>query len=39
MLIVYAIKQSEEADEAVHSTGWEVFLDGLIASGVAVVAT
>jgi putative DNA methylase len=39
MLIVYAIKQSEEGDEAVHSTGWEVFLDGLIASGVAVVAT
>ena len=39
MLIVYAIKQSEEEDEAVGSTGWEVFLGGLVDAGIAVVAT
>lgn len=39
MLIVYAIKQGEEADESVGSTGWEVFLGGLVDAGLAVVAT
>jgi putative DNA methylase len=39
LLIVYAIKQAEEADEAVGSTGWEVFLGGLVDAGLAVVAT
>lgn len=39
ILIVYAIKQAEEAEEGIHSTGWEVFLGGLVDSGMAVVAT
>jgi len=39
LLIVYAIKQSEEDDDAVGSTGWEVFLGGLVDAGLAVVAT
>jgi putative DNA methylase len=39
MLIVYAIKQGEEADESVGSTGWEVFLGGLVDAGLTVVAT
>lgn len=39
-LIVYAIKQAEEADEdTLHSTGWEVFLGGLVDAGLAIVAT
>lgn len=39
-LIVYAIKQAEEGeDEALQSTGWEVFLSGLVDAGVAIVAT
>jgi putative DNA methylase len=37
ILIVYAIKQSEEADGA--ATGWEVFLGGLIDAGLSIVAT
>lgn len=39
LLIVYAIKQAEEADETVGSTGWEVFLGGLVDAGLAIVAT
>src|SRR5262249_1131467 len=39
LLIVYAIKQSEEADEAIQSTGWEVFFGGLVDAGLAIVAT
>ncbi len=39
LLIVYAIKQAEEEDKSVGSTGWEVFLGGLIDAGLAVVAT
>ena len=39
MLIVYAIKQSEESDEGVSSTGWEVFLGGLADAGLEIVAT
>ncbi len=39
-LIVYAIKQAEEADEdTLQSTGWEVFLGGLVDAGLAIVAT
>ena len=37
MLIVYAIKQSEEAEGT--ATGWEVFLGGLVDAGLSVVAT
>lgn len=37
ILIVYAIKQSEEADGT--ATGWEVFLGGLIDAGLSIVAT
>lgn len=36
-LVIYALKQSEGA--LGESTGWEVFLDGIISSGMAVVAT
>lgn len=39
ILIVYAIKQSEESNELVGSTGWEVFLGGLVDAGLSVVAT
>jgi putative DNA methylase len=39
LLIVYAIKQAEEADQAIGSTGWEVFLGGLVGAGLAIVAT
>lgn len=39
MLIVYAIKQSEESEEGVSSTGWEVFLGGLVDAGLEIVAT
>jgi putative DNA methylase len=39
MLIVYAIKQTEESDNAFGSTGWEVFLGGLVDAGLSVVAT
>jgi putative DNA methylase len=38
-LIVYAIKQSEESEEALGSTGWEVFLGGLVDAGLVIVAT
>lgn len=37
--IVYALKQSEDASEDGGTTGWEVFLGGLIDGGLAVVAT
>lgn len=37
ILIVYAIKQSEDADGA--ATGWEVFLGGLVDAGLSIVAT
>jgi putative DNA methylase len=37
MLIVYAIKQSEDADGT--ATGWEVFLGGLIDADLSIVAT
>ena len=39
LLIVYAIKQAEEANDGVGSTGWEVFLGGLVDAGLAIVAT
>lgn len=39
MLVVYAIKQSEEAADGMESTGWEVFLGGLVDAGLTVVAT
>jgi len=39
VLIVYAIKQAEETGEAVGSTGWEVFLGGLVDAGLTIVAT
>lgn len=39
MLVVYAIKQSEDSEAGVRATGWEVFLGGLIDAGVSVVAT
>jgi putative DNA methylase len=39
MLIVYAIKQAEESEDGVRSTGWEVFLGGLLDAGLSVVAT
>jgi putative DNA methylase len=38
-LIVYAIKQSDEAEDSTKSTGWEVFLGGLIDAGLSIVAT
>lgn len=37
--VFYAFKQSEEVAEGQVSTGWETFLDGLLASGLAVQAT
>ena len=39
MLIVYAIKQGQETDDTLGSTGWEVFLGGLVDAGLSVVAT
>jgi putative DNA methylase len=39
LLIVYAIKQAEEAEDALRSTGWEVFLGGLMDAGLSIVAT
>jgi putative DNA methylase len=39
ILIVYALKQAEEAEETVRSTGWEVFLGSLIDAGLSIVAT
>lgn len=36
-LVIYALKQGEAATGA--GTGWEVFLDGVLASGMSVVAT
>ena len=38
VLIVYAIKQAEEIGETVGSTGWEVFLGGLVDAGLKIVA-
>jgi len=38
VLIVYAIKQAEEIGETVGSTGWEVFLGGLVDAGLMIVA-
>jgi len=37
--IFYAFKQSETRDGETSSTGWETFLDGVLRSGFAVVAT
>lgn len=37
--IVYALKQSEESDDGDASTGWDVFLSGLLNAGLSVVAT
>jgi putative DNA methylase len=37
--IFYAFKAVESSDEGVTSTGWETFLDGLLAGGYAVTAT
>jgi putative DNA methylase len=37
ILVVYAIKQSEDLDGA--ATGWEVFLGGLVDAGLSIVAT
>lgn len=39
VIIVYAIKQSEEGGKNNRATGWEVFLDGLIDAGLSVTAT
>ncbi len=39
VLIVYAIKQAEEIGETVGSTGWEVFLGGLVDAHMMIVAT
>ena len=39
VLIVYAIKQAEQSDDMTSSTGWEIFLDGLVEAGLAIVAT
>jgi putative DNA methylase len=39
IVIVYAIKQAEEIDETIGSTGWEVFLGGLVDAGLMIVAT
>jgi putative DNA methylase len=39
MLIVYALKQAEDSEEAIRSTGWEVFLGGLIDAGLLISAT
>jgi putative DNA methylase len=39
ILIVYAIKQAEESDETTRSTGWDVFLAGLVDAGLTIVAT
>ncbi len=35
----YAFKQSESDDAGTASTGWETFLEGLLVSGLAIVAT
>ena len=37
ILVMYALKQAESGKR--QATGWEVFLDGLIASGLSIVAT
>jgi putative DNA methylase len=39
VIIMYAIKQAEESEGGVRSTGWEVFLGGLLDAGFSVVAT
>ena len=39
VLIVYAIKQTEQSGAAGESTGWEVFLRGLVDAGLTIVAT
>lgn len=39
ILIVYALKQADENDGGQVSTGWEVFLGGLIDAGLSIVAT
>ncbi|MGH6679179.1 MAG: hypothetical protein ACREDL_09675, partial [Bradyrhizobium sp.] len=39
ILIVYALKQTDEKDSGQVSTGWEVFLGGLIDAGLSIVAT
>ena len=38
LLVIYALKQ-KESSQGGGSTGWEVFLDGLLSAGFAVVAT
>ena len=37
--IYYAFKQSEISDEGISSTGWAAFLDAVLRSGYAIVAT
>ena len=37
--LFYAYKQTEESKSGRASTGWEVFLEGLVSAGLAVVAT
>ena len=37
ILVMYALKQAESGKR--QATGWEVFLDGLVASGLSIVAT
>jgi putative DNA methylase len=39
MLVVYAFKQQEAAQDGVVSTGWEAVLEALIRAGLAVVGT
>lgn len=39
ILIVYALKQADDGDDGQVSTGWEVFLGGLIDAGLSIVAT
>jgi putative DNA methylase len=39
ILIVYALKQADDKEGGQVSTGWEVFLGGLIDAGLSIVAT
>ena len=39
MTVFYAFKATEEAEQGIVSTGWETFLEGVLASGMTITAT